>query len=138
MERLKLLRLNDLPEDLTKTLIANLFLDAGTGTADGGKIRLIGQHTRVDRPLTAAPRFALVNGTAVIKENAVPVNDFHLDDIAGNTQIFLLDLIKVHAKMSAHPLNILLIERNRCFTMAAIAALLAIKNISLINHHIYR
>jgi hypothetical protein len=39
--------------------------------------------------------------------------------------------------VSTHPGNILIIKGNRGFTMATIPALLAIKNIRLVNHQLY-
>lgn len=76
-------------------------------------------------PLGAAPRFAGVDGAAVVKEYTVPILGLHLYRVAGLAPICPGDLLTFHAKVPDHSFLVIYIQRNRGFPMAAVTALLA-------------
>ena len=70
-----------------------------------------------------------MNHAAIPVENAMAVHYLHLGNIAGNSQILLNDIGERHAQETNQPLNVILIERDRSFTMAAITTSFAFEYI---------
>jgi len=76
------------------------------------------------RPLPASPGAAMVNGAAffLVIEDAVTVNDLHLDDIARYPPVFIADTVPVYAQFLNHSTLVILVQRNSGLTLAAVPA----------------
>jgi hypothetical protein len=78
----------------------------------------------MERPLAAAswPAFMHRAAAVFIIKYTVMIDDFHLNYAAGYPPVFILNICTAHCKFIDHPLLVLLIQRNRRFTLAAVPA----------------
>ena len=61
-------------------------------------------------------------------EDAVTILGLHLDDLAGDPQVFFDYLFFLNFEISDHPGQVFIVERYGCFTVAAVAATATLKD----------
>lgn len=109
-------------ENLTELLIGNVPVDAGTGFGDSVKIVLVLKDGRMQRPLAAAPRSAIVHFAAILIEDTVAIDRLHLHDIPRYPPIRLSDRVLISTQGLDHTFSIVGIQGNGGVAMAAITA----------------
>jgi len=123
--------LQQLFEDGTEFLIAQLPVDAGAGLANDNKVIFIGQNAWMQRPLAAAPGTSFVDRTAgiFIIKNTVMIFDFHLYHVAAHLPVFFPDFLTRKAQLIDHSFLVMLVQGDRCLALAAVTATAAGKYI---------
>jgi hypothetical protein len=109
-------------EDLAKLPVRNVLVDAGTGFRDGMKIVFIFEDGRMQRPLAAAPRSALVHFAAILIEDAMAIDRLHLHRISRHSPIHLSDRVFASMQGLDHTHPIVGVKGNGGLAMTAIAA----------------
>jgi hypothetical protein len=120
-----LLKIKQLREYPAELFITEISVNPGTGFLDDLKIFPAFQNAWMQRPLSTAPRFPCMNGTAVIIENTVTVYCLHLNGISGLVPILFNNFMALHIKIFNHSFLVVRIQGNCGFALAAVAALLA-------------
>jgi hypothetical protein len=75
-----------------------------------------------------------VNGTALTIEYTVSVNGFHLHHLAADPEIPVLQFGPGKAQVSTQALKVPIVKGDRGFSVTAVAALAAAKDITLFAH----
>lgn len=85
----------------------------------------------MERPLAASPGTALMDGAALAipKKNAMAVRNLHLDDVTGDPPVSAGDLLAGQVQGGNHARLVLLVQRNGCLALAAVAAAGADKDV---------
>lgn len=123
--------LQQLFKDVTELFPAQGLIDARAGLTNSTKVTFITENTRVKRPLAATPGPSLMHRAPhiLVVKNAVMIHDLHLHHRTGNPPVFFLNLLLTQAQFGDHPLLIVLVQRDRCFALTAIATAGAVEDI---------
>jgi hypothetical protein len=111
-----------------KIIVGKFFIDPWARITDGGKIPLIQENAWMHGPLATSPRAARMDHAPVTIKDAVTGNYFHLDNVAGDSQIFFGNLCHGQPQITNHPCKILFIKGDRGLSVTTMATSFTFKN----------